>query len=190
MRYSLTPQYLSSLVPESISNVSNYNLRHSNNLRGINARTTQYQQSFLPTAIKEWNNLPLELQQSNSVNSFKYNLTKDKEQTPKYYYTGSRRLQILHTRLLTHCSALNLDLFLKNVSETPLCSCGSIEDSQHYFFHCSHYQTQRTALMNAISTVQTPTLNLLLYGSSNLFVDINKAIFEKAHKFILETKRF
>ena len=73
MRYSLTPQYLSSLVPESISNVSNYNLRHSNNLRGINARTTQYQQSFLPTAIKEWNNLPLELQQSNSVNSFKYN---------------------------------------------------------------------------------------------------------------------
>ena len=81
MRYSLTPQYLSSLVPESISNVSNYNLRHSNNPRGINARTTQYQQSFLPTAIKEWNILPLEFQQSNSVNSFKYNLTKDKEQT-------------------------------------------------------------------------------------------------------------
>ena len=47
MRYSLAPQYLSSLVPESISNVSNHNLR------GINARTTQYQQSFLPTAIKE-----------------------------------------------------------------------------------------------------------------------------------------
>ena len=96
MRYSLAPQYLSSLVPESISNVSNYNLR------GINARTTQYQQSFLPTAIKEWNNLPLELQQSNSVNSFKFNLTKDKEQTPKYYYIGSRRLQILHTRLRNH----------------------------------------------------------------------------------------
>ena len=190
MRYSLTPQYLSSLVPESISNVFNYNLRHSSNLRGINARTTQYQQSFLPTAIKEWNNLPLELQQSNTVNSFKYNLTKDKEQTPKHYYTGSRRLQILHTRLRTHCSALNLDLFLKNVSETPLCSCGSIEDSQHYVFHCSHYQTQRTALMNAISTIQTPTLNLLLYGSSNLSVDINKAIFDKVHKFILDTKRF
>ena len=120
-----------------------------NNLRGINARTTQYQQSFLPTAIKEWNNLSLELQRSNSVNSFKYNLTEDKEQTPKYYYTGSCRLQILHTRLRIHCSALNLGLFLKNVSETPLCSCGSIEDLQHYFFHCSHYQTQRTALMNA-----------------------------------------
>ena len=35
MRYSLTPQYLSSLVPESISNVSNYNLRHSNNLEPL-----------------------------------------------------------------------------------------------------------------------------------------------------------
>ena len=96
----------------------------------------------------------------------------------------------LHTRLRTHCSALNLDLFLKKVSETPLCSCGSIEDSQHYFFHCSHYQTQRTALMNGISTIHTPTLNLLLYGNSNLSVDINKAIFDKVHKFILDTKRF
>ena len=151
---------------------------------------SEYLYSFRNTNIKEWNNLPLELQQSNTVNSFKYNLTKDKEQTPKHYYTGSRRLQILHTRLRTHCSALNLDLFLKNVSETPLCSCGSTEDSQHYFFHCSHYQTQRTALMNAISTIQTPTLNLLLYGSSNLSVDINKAIFDKVHKFILDTKRF
>ena len=103
MRYSLTPHYLSSLVPESISNVSNYNLRHSNNLRGINARTTRYQQSFLPTAIKEWNNLPLELQQSNSVNSFKYNLTKDKEQTPKYYQSPSPDL--------THSFAYSLQCF-------------------------------------------------------------------------------
>ena len=137
MRYSLTPQYLSSLVPEPISNVSNYNLRHSNNLRGINARTTQYQQSFLPTAIKEWNNLPLELQQSNSVNSFKYNLTKDKEQTPKYYYTGSRRLQILHTRLRTHCSALNLDLFLK-MSLKLHCVVVVVSRIRSIFFSIAH----------------------------------------------------
>ena len=44
--------------------------------------------------------------------------------------------------------------------------------------------------MNAISTIQTPTLNLLQYGNSNLSVDINKAIFDKVHKFILDTKRF
>ena len=87
--------------------------------------------------------------------SFKlqYYLTKDNEQIPKYYYTGSRRLQILPTCLRTYCSSLNLDLFLKKISETPLCSCGSIENSQHYFFfHCSHHQTQRTALMNYISS--------------------------------------
>ena len=142
MRYSLTPQYLSSLVPESISNVSNYNLRHSNNLRGINARTTQYQQSFLPTAIKEWNNLPLELQQSNSVNSFKYNLTKDKEQTPKYYYTGSRRLQILHTRLRTHCSALNLDLFRQYRGFAALFfPLLTLPNSTHSFNECYFYSS-------------------------------------------------
>lgn len=190
MKHNIAPQYLASLVPEPVSNISSYNLRNSNNLRGINARTNQYQHSFLPKTAKDWNNLPFEMQQCTSVNSFKYNITKDKKQTPQYYYTGSRRVQVLHTRLRTNCSSLNLDLFLKNISETPLCSCGSIEDSQHYFFHCPNYQTQRTALINTISTIQTPSLNLLLYGNPNLSIAINNAIFERVHQFILDTKRF
>ena len=134
--------YLFYLVPEPVGNVSRYNLRNSNSLQRINTQTTQYQQSFLLTAISEWNNLPAEAQECNSVNYFKSFLNKDREQTPRYFNTGSRKAQILHTRLRTNYSSLKLYLFLKNIAETHLCSCGSIEDTQHYFFHCSNYQVQ------------------------------------------------
>ena len=42
MMYNITPLFLSSLVPPSISNVSRYNLRNSNDLQTIDARTSQY----------------------------------------------------------------------------------------------------------------------------------------------------
>ena len=136
MNHNLTPLYLTSLVPGSVGNVSRYNLCNANNLQGINTRTAQYQQSFLPSTIREWNELPNEAKECSSVNSFKYYLNKNREHTPKYFYTGNRKAQILHTRLRTNCSSLNLDLFLKNIVDTPHCNCGtgSIEDQQHNSF--------------------------------------------------------
>ena len=113
MMYNFTPPYLSSLVPPSIINLSRYNLRNSNNLQTIDARTNQYYNSFLPSAVRSWNNLPVAVKESDSVNSFKRFLNQNKTPVPKYYYTGSRKAQILHTRLKTNCSSLNMDLFLK-----------------------------------------------------------------------------
>ena len=55
VKHNLNPMYLNSLVPESVGNVSQYNLHNSNNLQSINTRTTQYHQSCLPTAFREWN---------------------------------------------------------------------------------------------------------------------------------------
>ena len=83
----------------------------------------------------------------------------------KDHYYGKRKTQILHTRLQTGCSSLNLDLFLKNITDSPLCNCGSIENVQHYFFHCIFFQHQRTLLFNDIRLYRTPTLNLLLCNS-------------------------
>ena len=42
MLNNLTPQYLSSLVQPPVSNLSRYNLRNSNDLQTIAARTNQY----------------------------------------------------------------------------------------------------------------------------------------------------
>ena len=124
MIYNFTPPYLSSLVPHPVSTLSRYNLRNSNDLQAIDARTNQYYNSFLPSAVRSWNNLPVAAKESDSINSFKRFLNQNKTPVPKYYYMGNRKAQILHTRLRTNCSSLNMDLFLKNISDSPLCRGG------------------------------------------------------------------
>ena len=57
----LTPAYLSTLVPPYINDVSRYSLRNANNIQAVAARSSLYSNSFLPTAIREWNELPLEI---------------------------------------------------------------------------------------------------------------------------------
>ena len=123
----------------------------------------------------------MEVRQSASVNSFKQSLNKNKTHVPKYYYSGSRQGQILHVRLRTNCSALNLDLFMRNITDSPLCRCGSIEDSQHFFFHCPYFQAPRYDLLNAVSQYQTPTLSSLLYGDTTLSNEINR-VFLKLYR--------
>ena len=54
----LTTAYLSSLVPSSVKEVSRYNLRNANDVQNINARTALYFNLFLPSVIREWNNIP------------------------------------------------------------------------------------------------------------------------------------
>ena len=115
---------VSSLVPQTVQNRSRYNLRNSNDLDPIHARTTIYYNSFLPSSIRAWNDLSEAATQTESVNAFKKFLNKDRIPVPKYYYKGKRKLQILHTRLRTNCSSLNLHVFIKNISDSPLCSCG------------------------------------------------------------------
>ena len=190
MSHNLTPLYLSSLVLQSVSNILRYSLRNSNYLQTIDARTTLYYNSFLPSTVRAWNNVHDEAKQSDSLNTFKYFLNKDKMRIPKHFHVGSRKAQVLYTRLRTNCSSLNLDLFWRNISDSPLCQCGSIENAQHYFFHCKYYQIQRIELLNTVSQYRIPSLSLLLYGNDSLSLDTNKIIFEKVHKFILDSKRF
>ena len=133
MQSMISPLYLSSLVTPTVDSFSRYNLRNANNIRMVEARTNLYYQSFLPSVVRDWNSLDDEDRPSASVSSFKNRLNRHRMTIPKYYYVGDRKLQVLHTRLRTKCSSLNYDLFLKNVAESLLCNCGSIESAQHYF---------------------------------------------------------
>ena len=186
----LTPVYLSFLIPQQVNAISHHNLRNSNDIHTIRSNTSLYHNSFLPSTLRQWNSLPVEVRQLNTLSSFKTFLKKDLQSVPTYYYCGSRKAQILHARLRTGCSSLNMDLFHKNITESPLCRCGSIEDTQHYFVHCRFYQGPRNTLLNACTTYQNPSLSLLLFGSSTLSLEANIAILEHVHKYILDTKRF
>ena len=98
MFYNLSPLYLSYLVPPQVQNVSRYNLRNANNVQTLVSHTSQYFHAFLPSVIRDWKPMILGML-----------IQKIHENTvviPKHYYTGSRQLQILHTRIRTGCSAL------------------------------------------------------------------------------------
>ena len=113
------------------------------------------------------------MQSSESKNSFKCFLQRGKTTVPKHYYAGCIKGQILLTRLRTNCSSLNFDLFVKNISDSPLCHCGTIENAQHFFFHCTSYQEQRNELINAVSPYQQPSLKLFLYADLSLSYETN-----------------
>ena len=186
----LSPTYLSSLIPLSVRSVSSYSLRNSSDIQTIVCRTAQYFNSFLPSVIREWNSLPLDVRNSTSVSSFKCRLKERNYLVPKYYYTGNRKLQILHARLRTECSSLNHDLFLKHITESPLCRCGAIENTDHYLITCRLYRDQRAELINIVSQQTPVTLHILMYGSSMLSLRANIIIFEAVQIYINDTKRF
>ena len=144
MKNNLTPDYLSSLVPETVGRVSSYSLQNSQDTLSVHAKTALYYNSFLPSVIREWNNLPLAARNSQSLSVFKSFLNKDREKCQAYLFKGSRKLQILHTRIRTKCSSLNHHLFQKNIVQSPLCQCGEVESSFHYFFRCRLYHRIRT----------------------------------------------
>ena len=49
---------MSSLVPQTVSNASRYNLRNSGDLQTVEARTNLFYNSFLPPTVRAWNSLP------------------------------------------------------------------------------------------------------------------------------------
>ena len=189
MSNDLSPAYLTSLVPSSFENTV-YSLRDSQNIRPVLTRTQLYYKSFIPSSIREWNELPFECHNSDSLTIFKHQLNKNLPNIPKYYSYGLRNLQIQHTRLRTECSSLNQHLFSKNIIDNPLCTCGEVESTRHFLLDCSHYDEIRVAMLNNISAICNPSLNVLLYGDCQLDNRLNETIFREVQIFIAESKRF
>ena len=74
MKNNLYPNYLSSLIPPNIGSSVRYNLCNVSDTRTVHANTQLYYNSFLPSAIREWNDRPRDIQDSSIVASFKTRL--------------------------------------------------------------------------------------------------------------------
>ena len=70
MQNNLCPVYLSSLVPRTVGSSVGYNLRNAGDIQTVNTNTQFYYTSFLPSVIREWNDLPEEFQNANSKAAF------------------------------------------------------------------------------------------------------------------------
>ena len=190
MKHHMSPDYLSSLVPPTIGSTTNYQLRNSSNLLTLHANSQLYFNSFLPSVIREWNELPEVTRDLPSIATFKHELASDNMKIPSYYFDGKRLGQIYHARLRTNCSSLNQHLFSKNVIDSPLCACGAVEDTTHFLFRCHRFNNLRQELFVTITSICQPTSNILLYGAEYLTNTENKQIFLAVQEFLIKSKRF
>ena len=130
----LAPNYLLKLTPSHFPETTYYNLRNAADIQTLHARKNLYYNSFLPSTIRAWNRLPEETKQSPSISSFEFQLNRDMNKPPKYYNTGTRMGQILHTRIRLECISLNAGLYRKNIVPELTCQCGGFKSSYHFFF--------------------------------------------------------
>ena len=186
----LTPEYLQQLVPPQHFQRHSHNTRHSDNFVNINCRTTYRHNSFIPSTIRLWNNLPAQLKQCNTLLSFKGELCKHYQTVdiPNYFFCGSRLGQILHARLRMHCSSLKQHLYLKNIEPDPHCICGGVETTEHFLLYCKNYERIRRKHFDSLNI--NISTNLLLFGNKDMNDDFNEKLFITVQKYIIETKRF
>lgn len=185
-----TPQYLTALLPPSVHENTSYNLRNANNIQLPRARTGTYQNSFMPSAIREFNALDDCIKNAPSLSIFKRSINKNVHIVPKYFNYGDRKSQIIHARLRTNCSALAADLYSKNIVNSNECLCGQPESVYHYFLVCPQYNAYRTALFSDISHICPISLPILLHGDPSLSLTCNISIFTAVHTYIKNSKRF
>ena len=82
---ALSPDYLSSLVPPTVGSLTPYPLRNATNIQTIHSALQLYYNSFLPSVIRDWNELSEEVRNSTTINSFKCKLNSNIRSPPKYY---------------------------------------------------------------------------------------------------------
>ena len=70
---NLTPQYLRDPVPSPRSHL--YGTSNTNDLHPMYCRTQRFQNSFIPDAVKCWNNIGPEIRKIDSLSCFKSTLT-------------------------------------------------------------------------------------------------------------------
>ena len=190
MMNGLSPNYLNSLVPPTVGNSSVYNLRSPNNLRNIPCRTSFYKNSFLPAVISDWNSLTDDMKSAETLTAFKYRLNLGKPVPKQLYFYGDRKIQIIHARLRNRCSSLNHHLYVKKIVQSPLCTCGSVESTEHFFLQCPNYVNIRNQLNLTINDITRVSLRTILYGDESLSLSSNEIIFDAVHSYIRASGRF
>ena len=186
------PSYLHNAVyaPGVIN--QRYVLRNEN-IPSYRARTSMFHNSFIPKSVREWNMLSSDLKDADTLDTFTSKLNKDAQVVPKWFYSGDRKLSIIHSRLRMLCSELNDHLFSHiHVIDNPSCWCGNpCENNKHFFLDCPQYQNERTALTNNLALIGfNPTLTNLLKENNHNTGECNIRAFPYIQNYIGATLHF
>ena len=156
---SKSPQYLSKLIPEK---TSPYVTRNADNVFLFNIKHNFYKNSFFPSSIIEWNNLNLQLSNSENFGIFKNNILKFIRPKANSFFNCCNLQGIrLVTRLpleLNHLRERKCKYNFQNCLN-PLCSCGSsIESTSHFLLHCPAFHDKRHTLLNTLNNIDCKIL--------------------------------
>ena len=152
----------------------------------MRSRIETYRLSFIPSSVRLYNSLDI------VDRSFEYANSLMKRPSPSLFYHGLRSSGIKHAQLRMKCSKLSFHLFSLHVVDSPACPCGNdCEDSNHYLLRCPLFYQARNKLLNEIRelTMTDISCELLLYGSTDLGIEISKKVFDAVHRFIDESDR-
>ena len=132
MSHNCVPQSLSVQLPQTSRNRNQYNIRDNTKLTLPKTGSQQHHASFMPSTIRDWNNLPQAYRTSTSLEQFIEQITAKKAKLPSHRFEGPRREQILHCRLRVQNADLQNNLYNRALATTPNCECSETETTHHY----------------------------------------------------------
>ena len=187
------PSYLSDHLPAPVHERTRYNLRNQNDITLYPSRTNIFNESFSPRMTRTWNNMDDRVKQITDSSSLRRHLNSTAGKKNSYYYLGSRKFQIIMSRIRMFCSDLALHLHEMHIIDNPLCSCGIIESSEHYFLDCPLFIHSRNILRNKLQSLNHDlNLDIILHGipQSNNINNSNKSIAFAVDEYLSSTHRF
>ena len=194
-----SPDYLFKILP-SIKRA--YNTRNVDYIPCFNTRHNFFRNSFFPSTLIEWNNLDINIRNSESYAIFKRSILRfiRPSENPIFNCHNSSGIKLI-IRLRLGFSHLREHKFRHNFQDTlnPTCSCGeNIETTTHYLLHCPNYLNERMTLWNNVQNIDENILHrnysrlseILLFGDSSFNDAKNTSILNATIQNIYDTKRF
>ena len=202
---NLTPMYLRSLLPEN--HPTQYQTRNTGNLKLPKIKKNYFLKSFIPSAIRVWNDLNTTLKNIQDLETFKQAL--HQLYLPRTLYTpyifGHTKEFINLGRIRMGLSGLNAHrkrYHFINFSTCMKCQAKK-EDQLHFLIQCPAYAAPRTEMINDLSLL-VPNIPVLFQGRSRRALDellnimikgtgneqTDMVIFTVVSKFIKQSERF
>ena len=199
------PQYLCNIITPLIHRRN----RHQGDINAVYfeqffCRTIKFSDSFIPSCVKNWNELDETLKNAASKTSFQRSLVKLVRplKSNNFNIVDNVGLKYL-TQLRVHLNDLKKYKFDHNFEDTvdPMCWANDgVEDITHFLLSCHLYIHLRIELLNSVSRLtgtnvtdldNKTLVRLLLYGDERKYsFEINKRILLSTIAFIKNSNRF
>jgi ribonuclease P/MRP protein subunit RPP40 len=188
------PEHILPHLPETVA-AHHYNLRNRNKLIPRFTRLTCSLKSFFPKTTRDWNELPLATQTSESIGIFKKRIS---SAIPYNSYTKYHigRGGVWLTRIRMGLSALNNHRFTYNMIPSPTCTlCNtSKENTLHFFWDCPCHAVNRNVMVDRVGTelgIQLDRANVIsICVNGDVDKNSQQNLFNIISEFLKNTSRF